>query len=75
MQLAEYLAQGPGRLHDVARRAGLAQAFVWQIAVGKRPCPIRRARALSAATDGEVGLHELRPDDWAEVWPELAEAA
>lgn len=29
--------------------------------------------AIEQATDGAVTRQELRPDDWAAIWPELAE--
>jgi DNA-binding transcriptional regulator YdaS (Cro superfamily) len=29
--------------------------------------------SIEQATNGEVTRQELRPDDWAAIWPELAE--
>jgi DNA-binding transcriptional regulator YdaS (Cro superfamily) len=33
---------------------------------------IRLAPVLERVTDGAVNRRMLRPDDWAEIWPELA---
>lgn len=34
--------------------------------------PARHCVAIERATGGKVTRRELRPDDWAELWPELA---
>lgn len=31
--------------------------------------------AIERATSGAVTRRELRPDDWADIWPELVEVA
>jgi DNA-binding transcriptional regulator YdaS (Cro superfamily) len=36
---------------------------------------IRLAPAIERATEGKVSRRDLRPDDWAEIWPELVTAA
>lgn len=36
---------------------------------------IRLAPSIERATNGAVGRRDLRPDDWADIWPELAAGA
>jgi len=40
----------------------------WKI----RGVPIERCYAIERATSGAVTRKDLRPDDWHEIWPELA---
>ena len=40
----------------------------WKI----RGVPIERCYAVERATNGAVTRKDLRPDDWHEIWPELA---
>ena len=37
--------------------------------------PLAHCYAIEKATEGEVGRRNLRPDDWHQIWPELAGAA
>lgn len=37
----------------------------------ERGVPIERCVAIEQATNSEVTRRELRPDDWAAIWPEL----
>lgn len=39
----------------------------------RRPIPIERCVAIERATAGAVTRQDLRPDDWRDIWPELAE--
>jgi DNA-binding transcriptional regulator YdaS (Cro superfamily) len=38
----------------------------------KRGVPIERCVAIENATKGKVTRRELRPNDWRDIWPELA---
>lgn len=40
----------------------------WKI----RGVPIERCYAIERATNGVVTRKDLRPDNWHEIWPELA---
>ena len=71
MALLEYLSEEHGRMARVARVAGVAPAFLSQIANGVRPCPAERGAALERACGHEVRRWDLRPDDWHRIWPEL----
>lgn len=35
--------------------------------------PVEHCAAIERATGGAVTRRELRPDDWAAIWPELAQ--
>lgn len=37
-----------------------------------RGVPVERCYAIERATNGAVTRKDLRPDDWQEIWPELA---
>ena len=71
MTLAEYLRLERGRTNTVATRAGLAPAFLSQIANGVRGTPAERAADIERACDFHVRRWDLRPDDWHRIWPEL----
>lgn len=75
MKLNDYVSAERGRLARLAERSGLSAAFLSQIANGVRPAPADRCTAIEKATDGVVGRKDLRPTDWRDIWPELAEAA
>ena len=75
MELSEYLGAERGRCAAVARRAGLAPAFLSQIANGVRPCPADKAADIERACDYHVLRCNLRPHDWRRIWPELDDGA
>jgi DNA-binding transcriptional regulator YdaS (Cro superfamily) len=68
-RFAEGIAVGGG-LKNVAAQIGETVQAVWNWR--GRGVPPNKCRAFSAATG--IGLQELRPNDWADYWPELAEA-
>jgi DNA-binding transcriptional regulator YdaS (Cro superfamily) len=39
---------------------------------GYRPCSPELAALIDSNSKGIVGRHELRPNDWREIWPELS---
>lgn len=71
MELEKYLGGERGRMRTVAGRAGLAPAFLRQIATGMRGAPAERAADIERACDLQVRRWDLRPDDWHRIWPEL----
>lgn len=71
MKLADYLSQH-GQKAELARQIGAQTQLVWQWAAGVRPVPIERCVPIERATHGSVTRRDLRPDDWAAIWPELA---
>lgn len=40
-----------------------------------RPVPPKQCVRIERLTQGQVTRRDLRPDDWSEIWPELAETA
>lgn len=42
---------------------------------GKRRLPIEHCSAIERATNGGVTRRDLRPLDWQDIWPELAQPA
>lgn len=72
MKLSEYLAQQRGRQSALARLVGVHAPDVYRWANGTRVVPVRHCAAIERATDGAVTRRDLRPDDWARIWPELA---
>ncbi|MBO7411148.1 MAG: helix-turn-helix domain-containing protein [Ottowia sp.] len=75
MTLDEYLKKHGG-IDDLRAAIGVKSdeqirqwARGWQ---NRKPSP-RNCVAIERATGGLVTRQELRPDDWREVWPEIAE--
>ncbi len=62
-----------GGLSALAASTEISPAFAWQIKEGRRACPPATAVAVERATGGQVTRKDLRPDDWQDIWPELAE--
>lgn len=63
------LVGGVGRL---ATLVGVAPPTVTQWTNGARPVSPKKAVRIEVATDGRVTRQQLCPDDWHEIWPELA---
>jgi DNA-binding transcriptional regulator YdaS (Cro superfamily) len=74
MHLHRYLKEERGRAVKVARDIGVHPVLVRQWAAG-RPIPVEHIAALEMATGGEISRKRVRPNDWARIWPELAQAA
>ena len=62
---------GNPSISDLAGTLGVAASTVSEWCSGRRPVPIRRCIAVENATGGRITRRELRPDDWADIWPEL----
>ena len=71
VKLKDYVAER-GVTAALARQIGAQPQLMWQWASGVRPVPLERCVAIERATDGAVTRIDLRPDDWHEIWPELA---
>jgi DNA-binding transcriptional regulator YdaS (Cro superfamily) len=72
MNLNDYFVRH-GQKSELARAIGVPAILVSQWSLGQRPVPIARCKAIESATDGAVTCKDLRPDDWHEIWPELAD--
>ncbi len=74
MNLIEYCAIR-GNQSFLAKKTGIAPAFINQIARGVRSVPVQSAAAIEIATNGAVTRQEMFPDDWEKIWPELAKSS
>lgn len=73
MKLREYLnRQGRGAATKLAREIGASVNDVVQWSLERRSVPIRWAVPIERGTGHEVTRRDLRPNDWAQIWPELA---
>jgi DNA-binding transcriptional regulator YdaS (Cro superfamily) len=75
MNLHDYLAS-PGALTvgQLRERIGVksdAQVRQWQHGYADRKPSPEYCVAIERATEGKVSRRDLRPDDWAAIWPEL----
>ena len=61
-----------GRAAALAVHLGVSQAFMSELVGGVKAIPIKHCQAIHAFTSGDVTLQEMRPNDWAKIWPELA---
>jgi len=75
MKLRAYLDSLPhGGVAVFAKKLGFdSPAMLYQIAKGLRPCNPALAVKIEHESDFQVTRPELRPDDWRDIWPELAE--
>lgn len=75
MNLRDYFAS-PGALTvaQLRERTGVksdAQIRQWQHGYADRKPSPEYCVAIEKATEGVVTRRDLRPDDWAAIWPEL----
>jgi DNA-binding transcriptional regulator YdaS (Cro superfamily) len=76
MNLIDYLKQpDSGTQKAFADKIGISQVSVSHWANFQRPVPIEHCALIEQLTHGLVTRQELRPLDWARIWPELAEKA
>lgn len=72
-QLNLWLKAERGRAAALARHLGVSQAFMSDMASGEKSIPTDHMAAIEAFTAGAVTRREMCPQDWARIWPELAE--
>jgi DNA-binding transcriptional regulator YdaS (Cro superfamily) len=73
MNLSDFLKDPMNTQVDLAQKVGVSQSMISQISNGSRPCPIPTCVAIEKATNGQVTRQDLRPEDWEQIWPELAD--
>lgn len=54
------------------KKTGTSIGMLRQLAHGHRLASAKRAVLIEAASEGQVTRQDLCPDDWPEIWPELA---
>lgn len=64
---------GRGSASLLGREIGVSPVLISQWANGDRPVPVERCVAIERATKGVVTRRDLRPNDWLQIWPELAQ--
>lgn len=67
--------QSVGSASELARKIGVTTQAICFWRDGLRKIPAEKCSAIELATSGAVTRRELRPDDWAQIWPELKEPA
>ena len=75
MNLIDWLKQEHGRQAALARHLGIKPPQVADWISRDKPVPIVHMAAIEEFTCGCVTRKEMRPGDWARIWPELATAA
>lgn len=73
MKLHDYVTEERGRASALAAALGISPVLITQWCKS-RPVPVERCAAIEQATGGAVTRRDLRPDDWARIWPELVDA-
>lgn len=74
-QILDYLrALPPSERDGFARRCGTTVGYLRKaVSIRQRIRP-ETCAAIERATAGAVTRQDLRPDDWRDIWPELAES-
>jgi DNA-binding transcriptional regulator YdaS (Cro superfamily) len=72
MKLLDYTLERGGQI-KLAREINVPTVSIHHWAHGIRPVPAHAAVAIERATAGAVTRKDLRPNDWADIWPELIE--
>lgn len=73
MQLLDYInSLAPVGQEAFADECSTSLAYLRQVAYRNRLCREKLASKIEHASGGAVTRQELRPDDWKEIWPELA---
>ena len=72
MNFVELACSMVGSQSALARCLGVTSPAVSQWVKGVRPVPAKHCTAIERATGGQVTRRDLRPDDWQDIWPELA---
>lgn len=75
MNLREYIDSKPGNATRLAADIGVSLSYLSQMSSDLRAINPARCVEIERATSGAVTRKDLRPDDWAAIWPELVQAA
>lgn len=72
MDIEKYIAKQGITISDFARQLGVSRNLVYQWVNNIRPVAARHCPSIEAITAGKVSRTELRPNDWRDLWPDLA---
>lgn len=71
-KLVDYLKQlTPQQRADFAARVGTTVGHLNNVSYGLRTASAALARQIAIESGSVVREWDLRPDDWAQIWPEL----
>lgn len=70
--IIDIAARSVGNMSSLASMLGVTKAAVWQWKKDGRKVPIEHCVSIERMTNGVVTRRDLRPDDWQDIWPELA---
>lgn len=74
MKFNHWVNEQRGRSLAIAQALGVSPPVVSDWVTGKKRIPIDRCPAIERVTAGAVTRRDMRPDDWQDIWPELAPA-
>lgn len=63
----------PERRREIAQQLSIEEQYLYQITRGLKTASPALAKQLHTI-DPNADLKDLRPNDWHQIWPELAEA-
>lgn len=72
MDLKTYISTSErGTATKLAASLGISISYLSQLGGGQAPISPERCVEIEEATNGVVTRKDLRPTDWARIWPEL----
>lgn len=71
--IANYIEKNNMTRADFAALIGVTPGAVYQYVKMLRPVSGKMCVRIEKATGGGITRQALRPDDWADIWPELKE--
>lgn len=71
MDLKTYIQADRGRASRLADKLGISRSYLSQLASGKAPLSAKRCVAIERETEREVTRQEMKPSEWADIWPDL----
>lgn len=74
MNLKEFISTSErGTAKRLAAFLGVSPSYLSQMASGESSISERRCVLIERFSSGKLSRRDLRPDDWQDIWPELAE--
>ena len=70
-KISKYLEKSGVTKSEFARRISVTPGMVFQLARGDLLPSEKLSVRIELATGGALKRQDLRPNDWAEIWPEL----
>lgn len=71
MDLKTYISGERGTATKLASALGVPLSYLSQMINGTSSVSPKRCVEIEQVTNGVVTRKDLRPDDWADIWPEL----